>query len=59
MKIQRAIADDLIRAIYVREGWTPFDRAGFNSRSARCNTLYTITADVRRNRYVAVRKSPV
>lgn len=57
-RIERAIADDLIRAIYQREGWAAGDRADFGSRSARCNALYDITADPRRNRYVAVRKEP-
>lgn len=57
-KIERAIADDLIRAIYKAEGWQLRDRAGFDSCVARCNALYTIMADVRRNRYVAVRLAP-
>lgn len=56
VRIERAIADDLIDAIYRREGWVKRDRAGFTSRSARCGELYEITADPRRNRYVAVRK---
>jgi hypothetical protein len=56
VRIERSIPDDLLTAIYKREGWTPRDRAGFNSRSARCNELYEITADPRRNRYIAVRK---
>lgn len=56
-KIERAIADDLIRAIYKREGWTRGDRDGFNSQAARCSAIYDITADPARNRYVAVRKA--
>lgn len=51
--IERAVADDLIAAIYKVEGWAPKDRAGFTSRVARCSSLYAITADARRNRYVA------
>jgi hypothetical protein len=56
--IKRAIPEDLILAIYKAEGWRLGDRAGFNSRSARCNQLYDITADPRHNRYVALRKTP-
>lgn len=51
--IERAVADDLIAAIYKAEGWTPGDKAGFETRTARCSALYEITADPRRNRYVA------
>lgn len=54
--IERAVPDDLIRAIYAAEGWARGDRAGFQSRSARCASIYDITADPRRNRYVAARK---
>lgn len=56
--IERAIADDLIRAIYKAQGWTPGDKAGFNSRTARCSSVYSITADARRNRYVATPTNP-
>lgn len=51
--IERAVADDLIAAIYKAEGWMPGDKAGFETRTARCSALYEITADPRRNRYVA------
>lgn len=57
VRIECVIADDLIDAIYRREGWAKRDRAGFSSRSGRCSELYEITADPRRNRYVAIRKS--
>ena len=53
---QARVADDLIRAIYDAEGWQRHDRGGFRSCSARCNAFYAITADPRRNRYVAIRK---
>ncbi len=53
-RIERAVADDLIRAIYKAEGWTV---AEGERRVARCNEVYTITADARRNRYIAVRKA--
>ena len=42
--------DDLIRKIYAIEGWT--FKEGEN-RVARCKTLYSFSADVRRNRYIA------
>lgn len=58
-RIERAIADDLIRAIYAAEGWQRGDKAGFQTVSARCNSLYEITADPRRNRYIAKRKAPL
>lgn len=51
--IERAIADDLLDAIYEAEGWMKRDKAGFPTRSARCASLYRITCDARRNRYVA------
>lgn len=51
--IERAVADDLIRAVYKAEGWTPGDKGGFETRTARCSSVYDITADSRRNRYVA------
>ncbi|QEH79902.1 hypothetical protein EIK56_17895 [Sphingomonas sp. C8-2] len=55
--IERAVADDLVRAIYEREGWNRSDKGGFESCSARCNSLYIITADPRRNRYVARKRT--
>ncbi|PAL23574.1 hypothetical protein [Sphingopyxis sp. GW247-27LB] len=51
--IERAVADDLIAAIYKAEGWTPGDKGVFQTRTARCSSVYDITADPRRNRYVA------
>jgi hypothetical protein len=44
---------DLIAAIYKAEGWTPGDKGAFETRTARCSSVYDITADPRRNRYVA------
>jgi hypothetical protein len=55
-KIERAVADDLIRAIYAAEGWQRHDKGGFPTCSARSSSLYTITADPRRNRYIATPK---
>ena len=54
--IKRAVADDLIRAIYKAEGWRFVEG---EARVARCNELYAITADARANRYVATRKCEV
>lgn len=52
-RIERRIADDLIRAIYEREGWARHDRAEFASCTARAGSRYEITADPRRDRYIA------
>lgn len=51
--VERAVADDLITAIYEAEGWQPKDKGEFSSRSARAQSLYQITVDPRRNRYIA------
>lgn len=48
--IERAVADDLIRAVYKAEGWT---RSEGESRVERVKQFYIITADARRNRYIA------
>lgn len=48
--IERAVADDLIRAVYKAEGWT---RSEGEARVERVKQFYTITADPRRNRYIA------
>ena len=55
--IERPVADDLIRAIYDREGWKRHDKGGFRTCAARAQSRYEITADPRRNRYVATPKS--
>jgi hypothetical protein len=52
-KIERAVALDLIQAVYKAEGWV---RREGESQVARVKDLYTITADPRRNRYVATPK---
>jgi len=52
-KIERAVAIDLIAAVYKAEGWK---RAEGESRVARVKELYVISADPRRNRYIATPK---
>ena len=54
--IKRAIAIDLIEAVFHAEGWK--HREG-ESRVARVKELYIITADPRINRYIATPKSIV
>lgn len=49
-KIERAVALDLIQAVYKAEGWV---RREGESQVARVKQLYAITADPRRNRYIA------
>lgn len=51
--IKRYTPVELIHAIYVAEGWKLVEG---ENRTARCNGLYTITADHKTNRYVAIRK---
>jgi hypothetical protein len=48
--IERAVALDLIQAVYKAEGWTRREGEG---QVARVKQFYTITADPRRNRYIA------
>lgn len=50
--IMQPTPDDLIRAIYKSEGWVRGDKGGFSTQSARCNSLYKITVDTERNRYI-------
>lgn len=49
-KIERVIALDLIAAIYKVEGWK---RVEGERQVARVKQFYNITADPRRNRYIA------
>lgn len=52
--IKRRIAYDLIVAVYKAEGWWP-PREG-ERRVERVKTLYTLTADLRKNVYIATPK---
>lgn len=51
--IKRAVAIELIDAVYKAEGWR---RAEGESRVARVKALYDLTADARANRYIATPK---
>ncbi len=48
--IKRAVALDLIHAVYKAEGWSFREGEG---RIARVKEFYEITADPRANRYIA------
>jgi hypothetical protein len=52
--IKRAIALDLIHAVYKAEGWT---RREGESAVRRVKQYYEITADPRANRYIATPKA--
>jgi hypothetical protein len=52
-RIERAVALDLLHAVYKAEGWK---RVEGESMAKRVNAAYVVTADPRRNRYIAVRK---
>ena len=53
-KIERAVALDLIQAVYSAEGWK---RREGESAVRRVKQYYDITADPRRNRYIATPKA--
>ena len=52
--IKRAVALDLIQAVYKAEGWK---RREGESQVARVKGYYDITADPRANRYIATPKA--
>jgi hypothetical protein len=52
--LKRAVALDLIQAVYKAEGWT---RREGESQVARVKQYYDITADPRGNRYIATPKA--
>ena len=51
--IKRAVAGDLLHAVYKAEGWR---RSEGESMVGRVKQYYTITADPRANRYIATPK---
>jgi hypothetical protein len=53
-QIKRAVAIDLIHAVYKAEGWK---RREGESAVARVKQYYDITADPRINRYIATPKA--
>lgn len=53
-KIERAVALDLLHAVYKHHGWK---RAEGESMTARVHAVYDVTLDARRNRYLATPKN--
>ena len=53
-KMERAVALDLLHAVYKHHGWK---RAEGESMAARVHAIYNVTLDAGRNRYVAIPKN--
>ncbi|MEN1996859.1 hypothetical protein [Stenotrophomonas bentonitica] len=53
-KMERAVALDLLHAVYKHHGWK---RAEGESMTARVHEIYNVTLDAGRNRYVAIPKN--